>query len=78
MALAIIPISVEHDFSDDAKASCNSVVSLISLGFGITFSTLFAKTYRINRIMDSAKKFRRIKLSVADTLSPVAIITVCT
>ena len=73
--LSIIPASLEH--YQGSQAACHSYFVLIIIGTGITMSTLFAKTYRINQIMDSAKTFRRIKLSVADTIYPVAMLLVC-
>jgi len=73
MALSIIPMSFDYWKHFQSRATCHCAVSLFSLGFGITFSTLFAKTHRINRITASAKKFRRVKISVAQTLSPVVV-----
>ena len=78
MGLAIIPASLEHRRGVQEVAVCSSYIALLVVGSGITFSTILAKTYRINRIMDSAKNFRRIKLSVRDTIYPVAINLVCT
>lgn len=72
MALSIIPISFDHWKYFESSTTCHLGISLLALGFGITFSTLFAKTHRINRITASAKKFRRVKISVAGTLYPVA------
>jgi len=43
------------------------------MGCGITFSTLFAKTYRINKIISSSMNFRRITLTIRETLFPVAV-----
>jgi gamma-aminobutyric acid type B receptor len=59
---------------DGNTVACNSTVWLATLGLGVVFSALFAKTYRINRIMNSAQKFRRIKITVKQTLVPVAIV----
>ena len=78
MALAIVPASLEHCTYGKSMATCNSHFALLTIGFGITFSTFLAKTYRINKIMDSAKQFKRIKLSVRDTVYPVAIVLSCT
>lgn len=55
---------------------CTSVWYFIIIGFGITFSTLFSKTYRINKIIADSLRCKRIQLSVRETLYPVAIITV--
>jgi len=55
---------------------CTSVWYFIMIGFGITFSTLFAKTYRINQIIANSMKCKRIQLSIQETLYPVAAITI--
>jgi len=72
MSLAIVPISLE--FSNLGNWTCHSIVYLFVIGFGLVFSTIFAKTYRINKILMSAKKFQRISLSVPQTIFPVAIV----
>jgi len=83
MALAIVPISMEHiegrinDENIDAPIQydriCTSTFWFAIVGFGITYSTLFAKTYRINRIIDHSIKCKRIQISIQETLYPVAI-----
>ena len=79
MTLTNIPISIEYSGENQGNPLvCNFATWLLVIGFGITFSALFAKTYRINKIIASAKRCRRIKLSVKDTLYPVAIIFFCT
>ena len=79
LASSIVPMTFDHFNTslDVALASCNAAFWLQVLGFGITFSALFAKTLRINIIMAHAAKLRRIKLTVQDTLYPVVIIFVC-
>lgn len=72
MSVAIVPVSLE--FSNLGNWTCHSVVYLFVIGFGLVFSTIFAKTYRINKILMSAKKFQRISLSVPQTIFPVAIV----
>jgi len=73
-ALAILPISLEHWGVHQPDSVCNSMWWLMILGYGIAFSTLFAKTYRINRIVSNSIRCRRVQLSIRDTLFPVAII----
>jgi hypothetical protein len=43
----------------------------LSTGVGTIFSALFAKAHRINRIMQSSRRCRRIKVSTRDTLIPI-------
>ena len=46
MALGIVPLSIEG-----SDAACMATPWLLFLGFTLTFSALFTKTYRINQIM---------------------------
>ena len=55
-----------------------AIFPLFAIGFGIIISTLFAKTYRINKVISSSKKCRRVKITVQDTLYPVVIMYLCT
>lgn len=81
MALSILPATMEHtkvDNSTEGSIICYSFVYLLAIGFGITFSALFAKTYRINKILASSKKCRRVKISFQDMCYPVVIVFLCT
>ena len=80
MALTIIPISLEHTDIDAVQTGtlCYTSMYLLFIGIGITFSTLFAKMYRINKIVASSLRCKRIKLSLRETLSPVAAMFLCT
>lgn len=74
MGCSMIPLVVKENEVEDLDLNCNSFAWLVTMGFGITFSTLFAKTYRINTIVRNAKKCRRVKLTVRGTVYPVALI----
>lgn len=73
LASTIIPISIDHSVAslDGAVIACNSSIWLLSVGFCVTFSALFTKNYRINRILKAAKRMKRIKVTVADTIVPM-------
>ena len=73
MALSIVPVSLEHADIEHSDATCYSMVYLFALGFGLTFSALFAKTFRVNAILRSSMNFRRVQLSFRDYLYPVVI-----
>ena len=77
MALSIIPLSLEHLDVVEPAMPCTTIWWFAVIGFGITFSTLFAKTYRINKIVASSIKCRRIQLSIRETLYPVVGILCC-
>lgn len=84
LALSIIPYSLEHSelllriSLEQASITCYSIVYLVTIGFGITFSALFAKMYRINKIISSSIKCRRVQISFKETLYPVVIMSLCT
>lgn len=73
LASSIIPVNIDHSVAslDGCVIACNSSIWLVSVGFCVTFSALFTKNYRINRILKQAQKLRRVKLSVRDTLVPM-------
>jgi hypothetical protein len=75
LAATIIPVSygVSNASMEGLDTSCNSTVWLACLGHTIIFSALFSKTHRINTIMKSARKYRRIKVTIRDTLKPMTV-----
>ena len=77
MACSMVLFVMDNEEVDRLDIACNAGMWLLVIGFGITFSALFAKTFRINRIMANARQFRRVKLTVRDTVLPVVIIFLC-
>ena len=75
-ASKIVPATFDYQTSSKSalEKSCNSVVWLFSLGVAIILSNLSAKTYRINQVMQSAKQFRRVKVTITDTLKPMGLL----
>ena len=78
LAAAIVPISFDHTVAtlDGAAVACNSTLWLLSIGFCVTFSALFTKNYRINRILKESKRMRRVQLSIKDSIIPMASLLV--
>jgi len=66
MALGIVPLSIEG-----SDVACMTTPWLLFLGFTLTFSALFTKTYRINQIMKNAAKFKRLTLTATDVMKPM-------
>jgi len=63
--------------SDHANMlACNATVWPVSLGFGVTFSALFTKNYRINKIFNSSTKMRRVNVSIRDVAIPMMILLI--
>jgi gamma-aminobutyric acid type B receptor len=53
---------------------CMSIPWLACTGFTITFSALFSKTWRVNRLLHSTVQHARIIVSEKDALAPFAIV----
>ena len=81
VASAILPLTVD-DASDrytprGRDIACMCVPWFFFLGSTITFSALFSKTWRINKIFKSAREFRRIVVQPKDVLIPFVVLMVC-
>jgi len=82
IAAGIIPSTIElqhHlNLTDDEiyhmKVTCTSRIWCWFIGIAIIFSSLLGKAYRINTIMKNAKEFKRVKVTVQDTLVPITVI----
>jgi hypothetical protein len=53
---------------------CNAYFWFVCIGFTTTFSALFSKTWRINRVYRSAQQFRRVTIRVRDVIGPFAVL----
>ena len=79
LAGALIPLSFDNNDSSDISESkavgiCMSVPWLAFHGFGITFSAMFAKTWRVNKFFKSSQTCGRIEVSEKDVLGPAAVV----
>jgi len=80
MSSTLVPLSFD-DHGDPASMSttravgiCMSVPWLAFVGFTVTFSALFSKTWRVNRLFHAKVGHARIKVSVRDALAPFALL----
>ena len=77
---SLIPLSFDDkgdpDSFSDAHGSlaCMSVPWLASTGFTITFSALFSKTLRVNKIFHNKQTFTRVRVTAKDVLVPFMIL----
>ena len=55
----------------DGRVACTMIPWLITMGFSLVFSALFTKIYRVNRILKSPYRFKRIHVAVKDVLVPM-------
>jgi hypothetical protein len=79
VAASIIPYSMDdkRNLESECSGACTAVFWLLFPGLSIIFSALFTKTYRINLIMKNSKKFRRIKVTIRQTLTTMAVMLIC-
>jgi len=72
MASAIIPLTVDDENygQQSTDIACMSVPWLMSIGFTTTFSALFSKTWRVNKIFHNPSRFSRIKVTPKDVIGP--------
>eukprot|EP00588_Corethron_pennatum_P008362 CAMPEP_0194290536 /NCGR_PEP_ID=MMETSP0169-20130528/41427_1 /TAXON_ID=218684 /ORGANISM="Corethron pennatum, Strain L29A3" /LENGTH=576 /DNA_ID=CAMNT_0039038135 /DNA_START=98 /DNA_END=1828 /DNA_ORIENTATION=+ len=76
MASSIIPLSIDDESYSEATASkgCISYWWLLCTGFTISFSMLFSKTWRINKIFLSSSRLERIIVLPQDVIVPFVTI----
>ena len=74
LASTIFPLSIddENHSQSETDAACMAVPWCLSFGFAITFSALFAKTWRVNKIFNHMSGLTVVKVSTGDVLAPTA------
>jgi len=74
-ATTMIPLIVDSSTkfkNDEMSASCNSGFWLFFTGFSIISSALYSKLRRINKIMKSSQRCRRVEVTVRNSIVPVS------
>lgn len=75
MISAVIPMSLQEPISSGGlNMACLSIPWLLSIGFVTSFSSMFCRTWRLNKVIDKAKKFQRVKVESKDVLLPFVIL----
>jgi hypothetical protein len=75
MASAIIPMGFQgKETRLDLNLACMSVPWLVFVGFVIAFSALFSKTWKLNKLMNSGMRLRRIQVQAIDVLWPFVVL----
>eukprot|EP00985_Skeletonema_marinoi_P011705 scaffold5563_cov144-Skeletonema_marinoi.AAC.1 len=78
MGSAIVPLSIDDKIASQSGCdiSCMALPWLLSLGFSVAISALFAKLWRINRIILASVTMRRVKVRVQDVAMPLVVLLV--
>lgn len=73
---AIIPLSFDDEnYSEEScSIACMAVPWLLFIGFVTAFSALFSKIWRVNKILHSPNRFKRITVTEKDVLAPFAVL----
>ncbi|KAI2491380.1 hypothetical protein MHU86_23200 [Fragilaria crotonensis] len=76
MVSSIIPLSVDDSgyTKDVCNFSCMAFPWLLCIGFATTFSALFSKTWRVNKLFHANRRFVRQEVTEKDVIVPVVCI----
>lgn len=68
MGSSMVPLSIDDEIASKrgCDISCMALPWLISLGFSVAISALFAKLWRINMIISASSSCRRVQVRVQD------------
>jgi len=72
-AMVFIPMSIDDQepFTvEDCQRACKAVIWFPSVGLTISHSALFSKLWRINKIFQSSKQLKHIKVTKRDVIVP--------
>lgn len=79
-AATIIPLSMDDDADEisekEATWICMTAPWLCCCGLTVTFSALFSKTIRINRIVEGTRQCHRVKVTAFDVLVPFSVLVI--
>lgn len=76
MGLSIVPLSFDEGSTitmDGCDTACWSFPWLLSVGFSLAFSALWAKTHRVNKLLQNPG-FQRMKVSAFDVAKPMFLV----
>ena len=75
IASAIIPMSLQEPISKRGlDIACMATPWLISMGFVTTFSALFTKTWRLNKLFQNSRNMRRVVIRPRHVILPLIVI----
>lgn len=76
MGSSIFFMGIDDEIASQEQCTiaCMATPWFFAIGFTICFSALFSKIWRLNRLMKSAMRFRRITVTVRDVCLPFALL----
>lgn len=77
IASAVIPMGMQEPTSQHGlNIACMATPWLVSVGFVTTFSALFTKTWRLNKLFRSSRNFQRIVIRPKDVIIPFLVLMI--
>jgi hypothetical protein len=78
LSSSIIPMSLDDGIisEENCDIACMAMPWLVSMGFTVSFSALFSKLWRINKLFNCTQVFRRVVVTQNDVLAPFAVLFV--
>jgi gamma-aminobutyric acid type B receptor len=74
MASSIIPMSLQEPLSQSGLShACMSIPWLLTIGYSISFSAIFSKTWRIKQIFKAGRSCRRADVKISEAIFPLLI-----
>ena len=72
LSSTMIPLGIDDGLASErgCDIACMSIPWLLSTGFTISFSALFSKLWRINRLFNATRGIRRVVVTHKDVLAP--------
>lgn len=73
VAFAIVLLSFQEDMAG-LDAACATIPWTLCIGFSVAISALYSKAERINQVMSSGEKIRRVRVNASDVIRPFLIL----
>ena len=76
MAACIVPLSIDDGIASNqgCDIACMSTPWLLSMGFATVFSALFAKIWRVHKVVNSARSMLRVVVRERDAMRPIVVV----
>ena len=73
---SIIPLSIDDSLATvrGCSMACMSTVWLVCTGFTITFASLFAKIWRLGKLVENSRRCRRVVVKEKDVIIPLIVL----
>mmetsp|Transcript_14205 Transcript_14205/g.26883 ORF Transcript_14205/g.26883 Transcript_14205/m.26883 type:complete len:1644 (-) Transcript_14205:63-4994(-) len=77
LSLTILPMSFTYEdgvSKGGLDVACMLSIWMFEVGFVTSFSTLFSKLYRVNKLFEDAARFTRVTVNIPDVMKPMVLL----